>query len=69
FIRPIIRKKPTEYVNWEKELLYPIRIATATLVMGVVGTNIALWPVWHLSTFFVLTALAVALINVLGIFF
>ncbi|KAF9346721.1 hypothetical protein BGX26_001762 [Mortierella sp. AD094] len=69
FIRPITHKKPTQYVNWENELLYPIRIATATLVMGIVGANVALWPVWHISTFFVLTALAVAIINVLGIFF
>ncbi|KAG0361210.1 hypothetical protein BGZ54_009171 [Gamsiella multidivaricata] len=69
FIRPIIRGKRTEYVNWEKELLYPVRIATASLVLGSIGSNIALWPVWHLSTVFVLTVLAVAIVNVLGIFF
>ncbi|KAF9911270.1 hypothetical protein EC991_004168 [Linnemannia zychae] len=69
FIRPKILKKPTVYVNWEKELLYPVRIATTSLVLGTIGANIALWPVWHLSTGFVLLALAIATINVLGIFF
>ena len=69
FIRPRVLKRPTVYVNWEKELLYPVRIATASLVMGVFGSIIALWPVWHLSTIFVMTALAVAIVNVLGIFF
>ncbi|ORZ28733.1 hypothetical protein BCR41DRAFT_3694 [Lobosporangium transversale] len=69
FIRPVLRKKPTEYVNWEKEFLYPIRIATASLVMGSFGSTIALWPVWHLSTFFVLPLIAIAIISVLGVFF
>ncbi|KAG0277827.1 hypothetical protein BGZ97_009830, partial [Linnemannia gamsii] len=69
FIRPRILKKPTVYVNWEKELLYPVRIATISLILGSIGANIALWPVWHLSTGFVLLAVAIATINVLGIFF
>ncbi|KAG9319604.1 hypothetical protein KVV02_002134 [Mortierella alpina] len=69
FIRPRLLKKPTVYVNWEKELLYPVRIATACLVVGLFGANIALWPVWHFSTVVVLTALAVAAVNVLGIVF
>ncbi|KAG0372511.1 hypothetical protein BGX24_000152 [Mortierella sp. AD032] len=69
FIRPKILKKPTVYVNWEKELLYPVRIATTSLVLGTIGANIALWPVWHISTGFVLLALAIATVNVLGIFF
>ncbi|KAG0268849.1 hypothetical protein BGZ95_002288 [Linnemannia exigua] len=69
FIRPKVLKKPTVYVNWEKELLYPVRIATTSLVLGTIGANIALWPVWHLSTGFVLLALAIATVNVLGIFF
>ncbi|KAF9920951.1 hypothetical protein FBU30_009063 [Linnemannia zychae] len=69
FVRPKLLKKPTVYVNWEKELLYPVRIATISLVLGTIGANIALWPVWHLSTGFVLLAVAVATVNVLGIFF
>ncbi|KAF9945609.1 hypothetical protein BGZ72_001175 [Mortierella alpina] len=69
FIRPRLLKRPTLYVNWEKELLYPVRIATACLVVGLIGANIALWPVWHFSTVLVLTALAVATVNVLGIVF
>ncbi|KAG0214167.1 hypothetical protein BGX33_002414 [Mortierella sp. NVP41] len=69
FIRPRVLKKPTVYVNWERELLYPVRIATISLVMGTIGANIALWPVWHLSTGFVLLAVAIATVNVLGIFF
>ncbi|KAF9283067.1 hypothetical protein BGZ68_005587 [Mortierella alpina] len=69
FIRPRVLKRPTVYVNWEKELLYPVRIATACLVVGLFGANIALWPVWHFSTVIVLTALAVAAVNVLGIVF
>ncbi|CAO3573591.1 unnamed protein product [Mortierella alpina] len=69
FIRPRLLKRPTVYVNWEKELLYPVRIATASLVVGLLGANIALWPVWHFSTVFVLTALAAAAVNVLGIVF
>ncbi|KAG0302755.1 hypothetical protein BGZ98_007256 [Dissophora globulifera] len=69
FIRPRILGKQTNYVSWEKELLYPIRIATASLVTGCIGANIALWPVWHFSTLFVLSVLAVALVNFLGIFF
>jgi len=69
FIRPMILKKPTVYVNWEKELLYPVRIATISMVLGTIGANIALWPVWHLSTGFVLLAVAIATVNVLGIFF
>ncbi|KAF9100410.1 hypothetical protein BGX29_006625 [Mortierella sp. GBA35] len=69
FIRPRVLKKPTVYVNWERELLYPVRIATISLVMGTIGANLALWPVWHLSTGFVLLAVAIATVNVLGIFF
>lgn len=69
FIRPRILKKPTVYVNWEKELLYPVRIATTSLIIGIIGSFIALWPVWHFSTIFVLPALAVAIVNVLGVFF
>ncbi|KAF9136451.1 hypothetical protein BG015_003129 [Linnemannia schmuckeri] len=69
FIRPKILKKPTVYVNWEKELLYPVRVATMSLVLGTIGANIALWPVWHFSTGFVLLAVAIATINILGIFF
>ncbi|KAG0313742.1 hypothetical protein BGZ99_008599 [Dissophora globulifera] len=69
FIRPRILGMQTNYVSWEKELLYPIRIATASLVTGCIGANIALWPVWHFSTLFVLSVLAVALVNFLGIFF
>ncbi|KAF9537306.1 hypothetical protein EC957_008494 [Mortierella hygrophila] len=68
FIRPKILKKPTVYVNWEKELLYPVRVATISLILGTIGANIALWPVWHLSTGFVLLAVAIATVNVLGIF-
>ncbi|KAF9309688.1 hypothetical protein BG003_009464 [Podila horticola] len=69
FIRPLVLKRPTIYVNWEKEMLYPVRVATASLVMGLIGANVALWPVWHLLTMFVLIAVAVAAVNVLGIFF
>ncbi|KAF9300186.1 hypothetical protein BGZ74_008217 [Mortierella antarctica] len=69
FIRPVVLKRPTIYVNWEKEMLYPVRVATASLIMGLIGANVALWPVWHLSTVFVLFAVAVAVVNVLGIFF
>ncbi|KAI9234950.1 hypothetical protein MVEG_05189 [Podila verticillata NRRL 6337] len=69
FIRPLVLKRPTIYVNWEKEMLYPVRVATSSLVMGLIGANVALWPVWHLSTMFVLFAVAVAAVNVLGIFF
>lgn len=68
FVRPKILKKPTVYVNWEKELLYPVRVATISLVLGTIGSNIALWPVWHFSTGFVLLAVAIATVNVLGIF-
>ncbi|KAI8357164.1 hypothetical protein B0O80DRAFT_308198 [Mortierella sp. GBAus27b] len=68
-IRPRVLGKKTEYVKWEKELLYPVRIATVSLIVGSIGSNIALWPVWHLSTIFVLTAIAVALVNFLSIFF
>ncbi|KAF9340268.1 hypothetical protein BGZ91_002809 [Linnemannia elongata] len=69
FVRPRILKKPTVYVNWEKELLYPVRVATISMVLGTIGANIALWPVWHLSTGFVLLAVAIATVNVLGVFF
>ncbi|KAG0019357.1 hypothetical protein BGZ81_009753 [Podila clonocystis] len=69
FIRPLVLKRPTIYVNWEKEMLYPVRVATASLVLGLIGANVALWPVWHFSTMFVLFAVAVAAVNVLGIFF
>ncbi|KAF9161987.1 hypothetical protein DFQ26_003969 [Actinomortierella ambigua] len=67
FVRPRIRGKPTVYVNWEKEFLYPIRIATLSLVVGSIGANIALWPVWHLWTGFVLIAAALVTMNVLGL--
>ncbi|KAG0063099.1 hypothetical protein BGZ92_006065, partial [Podila epicladia] len=44
FVRPVVLKRPTIYVNWEKEMLYPVRVATASLVMGLIGANVALWP-------------------------
>jgi hypothetical protein len=68
-IRPRILGVRTSYVNWENELLYPVRIATATFILGTIGSIIALWSVWHLATTIVLNAIAVAIVDFLGIFF